>query len=112
NNERRAVEHRRGQRVLHEQLCFAVERRSGFVENQNRRVLQQRARNGQPLPLASRQFLAALANARLVPVVGGGNELVRVSGPGHRFDLFGGGPQRSVRDIVGDGVVEQHRFLR
>src|SRR5690242_20889067 len=54
--------------VLHQQLRLGVQRRGGFVEDQDRRVLQQRARDGQPLALPAGEPLAALADARLIRV--------------------------------------------
>ena len=89
-----------------------VERRRRFVEDQDRRVLQQRARNRQPLALAARQPLAALADRRLVAVGLRGDEVVRVGGAGRGLDLLRGGARRAVGDVAGDGVVEQHRLLR
>jgi hypothetical protein len=78
DDERGAVPHQVGQRVLHQQLRLGVERRGRFVQDQDRRVLQQRARDGQALALPARQPLAALADARLVPVRAALDELVRV----------------------------------
>ena len=62
DDERRAVPHQVGERILHQQLRLGVERRGRLVENQDRRVLQQRARDREPLPLPARQPLAALAD--------------------------------------------------
>ena len=62
-------EHQRRQRVLHQHLRLGVERRGGLVEDQDRRVSQDRARDRQPLPLAARQPLPALADHRLVAAV-------------------------------------------
>ena len=54
------------QRVLHEQLRLGVERRRRLVENQDRRILQQRTRDREPLPLAAGQPLPSFADRRLV----------------------------------------------
>ena len=51
---------------LHQHLRFRVQMRRGFVQNQDRRVLQQRPRDRQPLPLAAAQFLPALADDGVV----------------------------------------------
>ena len=48
--------------VLHRALGFAVERRRRFVEDQDRRVLVDRARDRQPLALAARQLAAVVAD--------------------------------------------------
>ena len=60
--------HQVRERVLHEQLGLGVERRGRFVEDQDRRVLQERARDREPLPLPAGQALPALADRRVVAV--------------------------------------------
>ena len=89
DDKRRAVQHQRRQRVLHQQLSFGVERRRRFIQDQHRRVLEQRARDGHPLALSTRQFLPALADSRVVAIGQLRDELVGVRGPGRRFDLSG-----------------------
>ena len=64
DHERGAIPHQVGQRILHEQLRFGVERRGRFVEDEQRTVLQNRARDGQPLALPAGEQLAALADPR------------------------------------------------
>ena len=66
DHERRPVAHQVGERILHQPLRFRVERRRRLVEDQDRRVLQQRARDRQPLALAAGQPLAALADPGVV----------------------------------------------
>src|SRR5690349_7755630 len=61
NDERRPVQHQGRQGVLNQHFGLGIERRRCLVENQNRRVTQNRSRNRNPLPLAPRQTLAALA---------------------------------------------------
>ena len=46
DDERRSIHHQRRKGLLHEQLGFRVERRGRLVQHQNRRILQQRARDG------------------------------------------------------------------
>ena len=48
-------------------LDLAVERRGGLVEHQNRRVLEDDARDGDTLALAAGQFDAALADMGVSP---------------------------------------------
>ncbi|MNJ78216.1 hypothetical protein D3C77_759030 [compost metagenome] len=43
-------------------LGLGVQRRGGLIENQQRRVLQQRARDGQALPLTTREQHAVLSH--------------------------------------------------
>ena len=59
---RGAALHQRLERGLHVALRFGVERRSCFIEDQYRRVLQQRARDGKPLPLPAGKSDAVLAD--------------------------------------------------
>ena len=112
DHERRAIEQQRGQGFLDQTLGFVVEGGRGFVENQERRVLEQRAGNRQTLALAAGQPLAALADGGLVAVRLRRNEVVRVGRPRRRLDLGQGGARCAVGDVGGDGVVEQHRLLR
>ena len=60
-----AVAHQPVERFLHQPLAFGVERRGGFVEQQQRRVAaEQGAGDGDALALAARQARAAFAHDR------------------------------------------------
>ena len=52
------------ERRLDQALGLGVERRGRLVEDQDRRILEDRARDRDPLPLAARQTDAALADDR------------------------------------------------
>ena len=54
--------------LLHEPLGLGVERRRRFVENEDRRIDEQRARDGETLPLAAGEPRAALAEDGVVAV--------------------------------------------
>ena len=54
------------QLVLDRELDLAVERGRRLVEDQDRRVLQHHAREGDALALAARELDAALADVRVV----------------------------------------------
>ena len=60
--------HQPVERVLHQPLAFRVERGGRFVEQQQRRVAQQRAGDGDALALAARQPRAAFAHEGVEPV--------------------------------------------
>ena len=77
DDERRAVLHRRLQRGLHHALAFRVERARGLVEQQQRRVLQDRAGDADALALAARQAHAALAEEGPVALGQRADEVVR-----------------------------------
>jgi hypothetical protein len=74
-----AADHRRLQRALHQALGLGVERAGRFVEQQQRRIFQQGARDRDALALAAGQAHAALAQEGAVALrqaldefVGGG----------------------------------------
>src|SRR5688572_13909463 len=62
----RAVGHQLPERVLDQRLAFRVEGAGGLVQDQNRRVLEDGARNRDALPLAAGELYAALTDQRLV----------------------------------------------
>src|SRR5258708_22016805 len=60
DHQRRAAAHERFQRRLHMALRFAVEGGGRLVEDEHRRILEERARDGEPLPLSARKAHAVL----------------------------------------------------
>ena len=52
DDETRAVAHQRRERLLHQPFRLGVERGTRLVEQQDRGIAQQRAGDGQPLPLS------------------------------------------------------------
>ena len=78
--------------LLDRDLDLAVERRGRLVEHQDRRVLQDHARERDALALAARELHAALADVRVVagasvPVAQPDDELVRLRLARRRVDL-------------------------
>ena len=71
----------RGEPLEHAQLGLGVERGGGLVEDQDRRVLQHRARDREPLALPGRELRAALAEQRVVALGQRGDELVGARRP-------------------------------
>ena len=57
--------HQQAQLLLHAPLGLVVERRRRLVEDQHRRVLEQRARDGNALALAARQVLTPIRERRV-----------------------------------------------
>ena len=53
-------------RLLHVALGFGIERRGRLVEQDDRRILDQRARDGDALALAAGELQAVLADRRVV----------------------------------------------
>ena len=72
-----AVLHQVGQRGLHQGFAFGIERRGGFVQNQDGRVLEDGARDGQALALAAGEPEALFADHRLVALRHVQDEVVR-----------------------------------
>ena len=72
--------HQTVKRLLHSALAFGIERTRRFVEQQDRRVLQNGARNRNPLTLAARQRRTALAELAVVAVGQRPNELIGLRG--------------------------------
>ena len=87
DDDRRALRHELFERLLHEQLALRVERARRLVEQQDRRILENRARDRDALPLPARQPRAALAEERVVALRQRAQELVRFGGTRRGFDL-------------------------
>src|SRR5207344_2779542 len=94
-----------------------VERRGRLIEHQDRRVLEDDARDRDALPLSAGELDAALADLRLVavpalPVLERGDELLGMRKLGRALDVgvAGGGP--SVADVLADRAVQQRGVLR
>ena len=106
-----AARHQRLERLLDARLRRRVERAGRLVEDQDRRVLEQRAGDGQALALAARQGRAALADQGVVALRLAHDEVVRLGERGRLLDL---GLRRigpADPQVVADGAVEQRRIL-
>src|SRR6267378_8562252 len=107
-----AMRHQPLDGLLHQPLRFGVERARRFVENQNRRIAQERARDRDALALAAAEPGAALTEQRAVAFRQAHDEFVRVRrARGHAYLLERHVPQ-TVGDVRKHAVVEQHRLLR
>src|SRR5688572_15609678 len=97
---------------LHQRFALAVERAGRFVEDQDLRVAQNRARNGDALALPAGELRAAVAHHGVVAPWQLEDEVVRIGRACralHRVAVRGG---RAVADVVVYGVVEENRLLR
>ena len=88
DDERGAIAHELHQRLLDAALGFVVERRGGFVEDQDGRVLEQRARDRDALPLAAREQRAAIADLGVEALRQLGREFVDIRGRRRGLDGF------------------------
>ena len=91
---------------------FGIERGGRFVEKQNGRVLQQRARDGEALLLAAGEQAAFVADDGLVAVRLRHDEVVRESGLARRRRPPPWSRRAGRTGCFEDGVVKQKRLLR
>ena len=112
DDERRPAVAQRSQAVLDHRLALAVEARRRFVEQQDPRIGENRARDRHALALAAGQPDAALADDRLVPLLEPLDELVGVRDPADPLDVGRRRVRRAVADVLGHGAVEQEVVLQ
>ena len=107
-----AVAHQALQRLLDQLLRFGVERAGRLVQHQDRRVLEDRARDRDALALAAGKRVAGLPDLRVDALRQARDELHRIRRLGRGHDVrFAGAGKFAVGDVVGHGVVEQHHAL-
>ena len=97
---------------LDQSLILRIERARCFVEQQDRRILEQRARNREPLALAPGQLHATLAEAGLVT---GRQALDKLRGLGRLcccLDVHIAGVAGAVTNVLSHRVGEQRDLLR
>ena len=91
---------------------FGVERAGGFVEDEDARLGQQGAGDGQPLALAAGELDAALADDGVVGFGEALGELVDAGGAAGKEKLLLGGVGAREHDVLADGAVEEKRLLK
>ena len=101
-----------GQRGLDPDLGFGIDGGRRLVENENRGIGQNGARDGKALPLAARQFPAGGTDHRIVPVGELDDEVVRRRRDSRRDDLVVGRVGTGVGNVFRDGAHEDVGFLR
>ena len=89
-----------------------VERRCRFVEHEDWRALEDRARDCDALLLAARQLQPALADLRSISLRQRADEFVDLGVLGGRSYFRLARAVAAIADIIGDRIVEQHRILR
>ena len=100
------------ERLRNARLGHRVERAGGFVENEDRRVFQQCAGDGEALALAAGQEPAALADPRFKAVRVAVDEIERLC-PRSGFAQFRVGRVRLADpQVFADRTVEQKRLLK
>ena len=112
DDEAGAVFHQPVERVLDEHFGRNVDIAGGVVQDQDARVGQQGAGDGDALFLASGKRCAALADRGLVSVGKTDDEVVRGRGPGGGLDLGVGGLGAAEGDVVAYGAGKEVRLLQ
>src|SRR5262249_39291333 len=102
--------HQVSERSLHQSLRLRIQRRGSFIQNQNRRVFQDRPRDCKTLSLASRQFDPTFSDYRVVTAAFD-DEVMRVGRARCGFNPFAAERRSAVGDVVDDRIVEQYYFL-
>ena len=108
----RAVLGQAVKRRLNLTLGLRVHRGRRFVEDEDARVLEHGARDGDALPLAAGQVLVAEADHRLVAVGVFDDEIVRRRDFGRVDDLLVGRVGARVADVFHNRAAEQVGLLR
>src|SRR5262250_3393903 len=106
-----AVLHQLAQRLLHQELAFRVQVRGRLIQDQDGRILQERARDGDALTLAARELHAALAHWGGVTLGEGSDELVGLSHARRPLDVRLARSRAAIGDVVTDGVGEEESLL-
>ena len=107
----RAILHKVLDSILNEAFGLGVERRSGFVEDEDRRVFEDSTSNRYALTLATREARTTVANVGLIAIGGSHDELVGIGNASGLFDFGLSGRFDAEGDIVVYGVVEEDGLL-
>ena len=94
-------------RRLDELFVLGIDTARGLVQQQDRRILEERPRYGDALALATREAQAAVADDRIVAVGQPSNEVVGVGRAGGRLQLRLIGFGLRHPQVFGDCGVEE-----
>src|SRR5216683_376708 len=103
--------------LLDRRFDLRIERRGRLVEDEDRRILQDHAGDGDALALSARELDPALADMRVeaapsLPVLQSLDEVERVGARRGIADLGLAGLRPAIAYVVADRAVEQRRVLR
>ena len=111
DHERRAALHETLDRLLHEPLALAVERRGRLVENEDRRVLEDGAGERDTLPLTATELHSALAHMRVVAGAALQRELGKIgAGLQEENDAWTLTPSSSLPQTAMFNTYKDHRM--
>ncbi|MNX93450.1 hypothetical protein D3C86_1256330 [compost metagenome] len=100
------------ERLLHQRFAFGVERRGCLVEQQDRRIAQDGAGNGDALALAAGKRHAAFTHLGIISIGETFDEAVSLCGDGGGAHLLACRVRSAKGDIVVDGGGEYRHILR
>jgi hypothetical protein len=98
--------------LLDDALAFVIKRAGRFVENQDARVHDESASDGDALALAAGEVRSALAYLRVIALRQFEDEVVRARQPRGLDDALDRHAGVGQRDVVADRAVEQDVFLQ
>lgn len=93
-------------------LGFRIKRRSCFIENENRRILEERTRNRETLLLPAREQTARLAHSGIEPLRQTLHELIESRSLKRFPDLSIRLVGEAVGDVLADGCIQEDGVLR
>ena len=100
DNDGRSVFRKLLQRFLYDILALVIQSTCCFIEDKDRRVLQEHSRNREPLLLAAGEFDAALSNIGIVTIRKFHDEVMCISKLGCFDYLFPGCTGSAIADIL------------
>ena len=91
---------------------FSIQRRGGFIQNQNGGVFQNGTSDGDALPLTTGQHNAIFANLGVVAFRQFTNKFIGMGSTGRLLNFRSGFTgQRTVGNVVADRTVKQRNLL-
>ena len=112
DDEGRATLRQAGQRLLHGQLAFRVQRARGLIEQQDGSIAQKRAGKRDALTLATRKRHPTLAQAGRIALGHSPDEAVGLACLGGACDIGIAGLECAVADVLRDRFIEEGNVLR
>src|ERR1700722_14623605 len=107
-----AAAHQVAQTFLDERFGFGVQAGSGFIENQDARIGEDRGGDGNALALAAGKFYAAFADDGVVALFEMFGEFIDARDAAGVHDFSFGGIGSREGDVLANAAVEKERFLQ
>ena len=111
NDDRRAVFRKLIECLLYFLLRLGIKGRCRFIKNDDRRILEEDASDGDTLLLPAGKLHAALADLRLIAIRKLSDEIIRRCQTCGLFDLLLGRVLTAICDILCDGIPEEEDIL-